>query len=99
MDEDEILNREGLTPQEYLEFTERFVPENETVPAKTETVRLASKSGAVFSALILSMTQYVNCIATSSQRPVFLKKRVGVSLRLWKSLRLRSVARRRQLRA
>ena len=26
MDEDEILNREGLTPQQYLEFTERFIP-------------------------------------------------------------------------
>ena len=38
MDEDEILNREGLTPQEYLEFTERFIPENETIPVRNETV-------------------------------------------------------------
>ena len=38
MDEDEILNREGLTPQQYLEFTERFIPENETTPARNETV-------------------------------------------------------------
>lgn len=30
MDKDEIFNREGLTPQQYLEFTERFIPENET---------------------------------------------------------------------
>ena len=30
MDEDAILNREGLTPQQYLEFTERFVTENDT---------------------------------------------------------------------
>jgi hypothetical protein len=38
MDEDEILNREGLTPQQYLEFTERFIPENETLPAQNDTV-------------------------------------------------------------
>ena len=31
MDEDAILNREGLTPQQYLEFTERFATENDTV--------------------------------------------------------------------
>ncbi len=40
MDEDDIINREGLTPLEYLEITERFIPDNETVPAvRNETVR------------------------------------------------------------
>jgi len=29
MDKDELFNREGLTPQQYLDITERF-PENET---------------------------------------------------------------------
>ncbi len=33
MSEDELLNREGLSPQEYLEFTER---EPEEVPPPTE---------------------------------------------------------------
>ena len=40
MDEDDIINREGLTPLEYLEITERFIPDNETVPVvRNETVR------------------------------------------------------------
>ncbi len=39
MDKDEIFNREGLTPQQYLEFTERFIPENETT-THNETVMI-----------------------------------------------------------
>jgi len=42
MDKDEIFNREGLTPQQYLEFTERFIPENETT-THNETVKNSSK--------------------------------------------------------
>ena len=42
MDEDDIVNREGLSPREYLEFTER---EYEEVPAPTEEMTFVSTPG------------------------------------------------------
>ena len=36
MDEDELLNREGLSPRQYLEFTERERVQNITVEPEPE---------------------------------------------------------------
>ena len=49
MDEDELLNREGLSPQEYLEFTEReSLPANRSEVGKTYSLCLHSRYPAKF---------------------------------------------------
>ena len=45
MDEDELFNREGLSPQQYLEFTERERPPNITTEPEMTFVSSPGEPG------------------------------------------------------